>query len=206
MAVVDHYDQFTSAVASARRLQTSANSAPVPIGPDERSFLYESVFLRAFRAYENLLEDVFICYMMGEPSLSGNVVNRFVSPASVEHARGMLIGAQSVLDWTKPEVVVLRAETFFDSGGPVKVAVAAGHSLITSARKIRNHISHNSAESRTQYIAVLRSLLLTVPMTIPKAGEFLSTTPRRGPANRLEILDYFVEQLTTIAEAVVEAP
>ena len=105
------------------------------------------------------------------------------------------------LDWTSPNNVIDRAEVYLHNGGPVKLATTSHQQFLGQAKKIRNHISHNSQESRDVYSQVVNGLLLTTPINLPTPGELLSTVPNKGPAKNIEILEYYIKKFEVLAHA-----
>lgn len=203
MAVMDDFNEFMHAKSVATILREKANSAATGLIDDERHLLYEAIFLRIYRAYENLLENVFLAYMSGETTGSGLAVATFVSPNDKEHARAIVTSSQPFLDWTSPTVVIRRAETYIKTGEPIRSAVVASQNHLQQAKKIRNHIAHNSSESYKEFTKVVQNILLTPPMTAISAGEFLALTPSSGACARKEVLSYFLENLESTARALI---
>lgn len=191
------------AVAVATSLRQKANSTATGLADAERHLLYEAIFLRLFRAYENLLESSFISYMTGEPTTAGMPVQSHVAPIDRAHARAIVTSSQPFLDWTSPQTVIRRAEVYIIGGEPIRSAIAASQSHLIQAKKIRNHIAHNSTESAKDFNAVVLHFLQTSPLTQISAGEFLAGTPTSGPSRRKEILSFFLEKLEHTARALV---
>ena len=206
MTVADHMAEFTGTVTLIKSLRTKANDPNANISAPERFLLYEAIFLRVFRAYENLLEETFVSYLVGEQSASGNAVPCFVTPRDRDHARAIVTSSQPFLDWTSPPVVITRSETYINGGDPVRSAITASQQYLQIAKKLRNHIAHNSRESTQEFRKVVQEFLLTLPVQLPSAGELLAQRPARGPANRMEVLEYFIEKLESTAKAIVEHP
>lgn len=203
MPIRDEFDEFTNAFALATTLRQKANNATAGIIDPERFLLYEAIFLRIFRAYENLLENTFISYLTGEQTLGGRQISSHVTPISREHARAIIASSQPFLDWTSPQFVIKRAETYIIGAEPIKTAISSNQSHLTQAKKIRNHIAHNSLESAKEFKPVLVHFLLTAPLNPMSAGEFLASTPTSGPSARKEILSFFLDKLKDTAGAMV---
>lgn len=203
MAIIDDFNEFLQAKSVATALRAKANSAATGLVDSERHLLYEAIFLRLYRAYENLLENVFLAYISGETTTSGAAVTAFVSPIDKEHARAIITSSQPFLDWTSPTVVIKRAETYIQTGEPVRSAVAASQNHLQQAKKIRNHIAHNSSESEREFAKVVQNILLTPPLSAISAGELLTLTPPSGPCARKEVLTYFLEKLEDTSRALI---
>lgn len=203
MPVTDEFNDFMSAVNVATTLRQKANTAATGMLASERYLLYEAIFLRLYRAYENLLENVFISYLTGEKTMGGVQVESHVVPMDRDHARALVASSQPFLDWTSPPVVIKRAETYIITGEPVRTAIAASQSHLQQAKKIRNHIAHNSSESAKEFNNVVLHFFLTRPLEPISAGEFLAFSPTSGPCARREILSFFLEKLESTARALV---
>jgi len=203
MPIRDEFNDFMSAVSVATTLRQKANTAATGMLDSERHLLYEAIFLRLFRAYENLLENVFISYLTGEQTIGGVQVNSHVIPINRDHARALVTSSQPFLDWTSPQTIIKRAETYIIGGEPIRTAIAASQSHLQQAKKIRNHIAHNSTESAKDFNTIVVHFLLTAPLAAISAGEFLALTPPSGPCGRREILSFFLEKLESTARALV---
>lgn len=204
MAIADYYTDFLTTTSVSKEIRVKANSPDSGFSDDARFLLYEAIFLRVFRAYENFLEEVFLCYLTGERDMSGNAVTSFLTPTDRYHARKMVASSQSFLDWTSPSVVMERSQIYIDGGDPIRTAVASSQQHLQQAKKIRNHIAHNSQESKTEYTKVVQNILLTLPLQLPSVGEFLMKIPTAGPAKRTEVLDYFMSNLESTVKAVAK--
>ncbi|GAB2655400.1 hypothetical protein [Arenimonas aestuarii] len=200
------YASFLEILETTRKLQEKTNSDD---GVDKagRDLIFESMFLAAFRALENLLEDCFIYSMQGIVNLSGSAIPRHASPTSRRHAREMLMGAQTVLDWTTSGAITRRFETFLqDKNSGLYLGVVGGSSTLSTAKDLRNHIAHNSDESGVKYVKVVGVFYPTPPLTIPTPGHLLQGTPSVGPAKNRQVLTYFREQFISIAKNITAAP
>lgn len=203
MPITDEFNEFKLAVNLAATLRQKANTASAGMLDSERFLLYEAIFLRLFRAYENLLENTFISYLTGEPTTGGVQIQSYVRPNDRVHARAIVTSSQPFLDWTSPSVVIKRAETYIVGGEPVRTAITASQSHLLHAKKIRNHIAHNSTESKKDFDTVVVHFLLTAPLVSMSAGEFLAHTPASGPCARKEVLSFFLGKLESTALALV---
>lgn len=203
MPVANDLNDFMVAVNVATTLRQKANSAVTGMLESERHLLYEAIFLRLFRAYENLLENVFLSYIVGEPTVAGVQVRSYLSASDKVHARAMVTSSQPFLDWTSPQVVVKRAETYIIGGEPIRTAITTSQSHLQQAKKIRNHIAHNSTESTKEFNGIVLHFLLTAPLAPISAGDFLALTPISGPSRGKEILSFFLEKLENTARSLV---
>lgn len=193
MSLISHRDDFVNSLTECKTLHYYAIDHIS--NADVKNLTLESAHSRAFRAYENFVENAFLAFMTGEPTASGVSVERYVSPPSPQHARRMLQGKARFLDWADPSTVIDRGADFLHAEGPLPQAVTQAWNTINYMRKIRNHIAHNSVESAAQYSKVVSTLLLVDPPELPRPGELLQTRPRRGPYKGREILLGFFSEL-----------
>ncbi|MEZ5438670.1 MAG: hypothetical protein R3F12_10015 [Lysobacteraceae bacterium] len=163
----------------------------------------EAIFFRAFRAYENFLEDAFVLYTLEKPTLRGQVPTSYLSAENFNHARELLRSGKRFLDWTNPETVIERAETFVKGGGTVKSVVASAKQDLLDMKAVRNHIAHNSEESRVPFEKLIRRVRGTTPIRPVQPGDHLLAQVRGG-ATGSYYLDYYLNRLSDIAEAIAE--
>ena len=143
------------------------------ISKNQLHFLTESIFFRAFRAYEKFIRDVFLLYSQGKRSDSGKKAISYLNPKDFLHAETLIKSQLRFLDWGDPDVVIGRAETYLKNGDPIKLPLVSYRDLLQDYRKIRNHIAHDSRESFLGYLSVLRKHFGTIPLFVPCPGEFL---------------------------------
>ena len=110
-----------------------------------RSFLTEAAVVRIHVAWERYLEESFLEYLMGSPSVSGKVVITYLNGPSMDHARRVLVGTQRYVDWGNPEVVVQLANLYFRKGEPYSQALPLVQSQLLDFRTIRNAAAHQSS-------------------------------------------------------------
>lgn len=201
MTTADCRDEFLEALAHCNALRTYALEHITDA--EVRSLTFESALSRVFRAYENFVEGVFLAYMVGEPTASGTLAGRYVSPPSPEHARRMLQGRARFLDWAEPSTVIERGEYFLDVEGPLSTAVAQSWNMIDWMRRLRNHIAHNSLESLGQYRKVVTAIMLVDPAIPPRPGELLQARPQRGPFRGREVLAGLFSEVEAFVHAAV---
>ena len=135
--------------------------------------LTESVFFSAFRAFENYLEDTFILFSLEKPSISGKKYGSYLKPKNFMHGRELIKSSMQHLDWTSPDNVVKRAETYLVDGEPFKTPLSSAMTSLRDMKKIRNHIAHNSRESNQGYKQVIIKHYGTLPLKLPTPGKYL---------------------------------
>lgn len=169
---------------------------------DELEAIYEGAFLRAFRAYENFTEAVFIAFMSGCSNHSEVGIDRFVKDVDAGRARKMLIGEVRYLDWTDASKVTTRCQAFFKEDSVLESAIRAFAQEIKWMKVVRNQIAHNSIESRISYNKVVGEILLIEPKDVPPPGAFLRKRPTCGPMNGRIVFREFVERIEKYGSAV----
>lgn len=115
---------------------------------NQREFITDSAYLRLFIAWETFLEDSFIKYMLGEPSILGNTITRYVQPLDEQHANSLLIGTQKYVDWSNPEIVKRLCNLHFASGNPFDTFVSSMMTDLLDLKTIRNAAAHLSSTTR----------------------------------------------------------
>ena len=168
-----------------------------------KELLFETLFFRLFRLYENTIGDFFIQYSL-MASKHPDQYTCYISPKDEVHAQKLLAGGlvQSDdtvrLDWAKPNQVKTKAEIFFSTENPIYIELGANSNsdIIKSAEVIRNYIAHNSPESRKRFTRVASSFIPSAsPDSILSAGVFLMTTPKIGCPRNKEIFMFFANSI-----------
>ena len=163
----------------------------------QMTLITEGVFMRAFSAYESFLEDVFLLYARGKPTVSGQTISSFLNPKSTSHARDMIKSNMTFLEWNSPDNVIKRSEIYLGDSNPIKQAVTTNLSRLQYIRKIRNAITHRSIEARNTYIPVVRTELRALPLKVPEPGEFLNTSDPRTPNSYFLVI--YLDMLKSVA-------
>ena len=135
--------------------------------------LTESIFFAAFRSYEGFVRDVFLLCCLGVPTGGKHRVVSYLQPRNFSHASQLLQSAMPHLDWTSPDIVLQRAETYLKDGNPFKLPYSTNLEALRDCKRLRNHIAHNSSESMEEYKKVVQRHYKTLPLVIPSPGEFL---------------------------------
>jgi hypothetical protein len=94
------------------------------------------------------------------------------------------------LDWASPDTVIERSELYLEGGFPVKLPYTTNLSSLRTFRRIRNHIAHNSSGSLEEFKKVLKDHYSTIPLKIPKPGEFLLVS-EEGNGTKYKLLAFF---------------
>jgi len=152
MALIDSLNAFRVSVAEANgfialAFQQDAGGNYV-LSQIQREFITDSAYLKMFIAWETFLENSFIKYMLGEPSISGNVITRYVQPLHEQHANNLLIGTQKYVDWSNPEIVKKLCNLHFSPGNPIDTFVSSIFTDLFDLKTIRNAAAHLTSSTR----------------------------------------------------------
>ncbi|RLK48871.1 hypothetical protein DFR31_1986 [Alkalispirillum mobile] len=191
---------FTAELNSLIRLD-SINQSNTGLSKGQLELLTEGVFLSAFRAYENYVEEVFILYTLEKNGLSGFKPKSYLKPRSYNHSRDLIRSSMPFLDWSNPESVMERASIYLSSGEPLRTAIAGANRDLQDMKTLRNQIAHNSKESKIKYAKLLRREYGTAPLNIPSPGRhLLKTAPGRSPTEHY--LAFYINTLLSVGVAI----
>ncbi len=161
--------------------------------------LTEAIFFAAFRAYEQFLRNVFLLYCCGIKHHKSRIVRSYLQPKNLNHAETLIRSSMPFLDWSRPDTLLERSETYLKNGFPLKTPLAANIEELRDLRRLRNHIAHMSVESLQEYKKILKKHYGTIPLRVPRPGEFLLM-----PSKKPKTSYYLHEYLGTI-ESVAKA-
>ena len=109
MSLIDSLTTFRVSVAEANSFIALAfqqdGDENYVLPQNQREFITDSAYIKIFIAWETFLENGFIQYMLGEPTILGNAITRYVQPLNEKHANSLLIGTQRYVDWSNPDTV-----------------------------------------------------------------------------------------------------
>ena len=140
---------------------------------EQKEFIVSSAFLKMFVCWEGYLESVFIKYLLGEPSIPGDVIPAYAIPKDSAHAHKMIIGTQRYVDWANPEIVKKLSDLFFEDGGAISPAIASIAGDMSDLRVIRNAAAHISTTTQQQLDAVASRKLRT-PISNITVADFIT--------------------------------
>ena len=135
--------------------------------------LTEGVFFAAFRAYEQFMRNVFLLYCCGIQPSGRKLAQSFLHPKTLPHAEALVKSSMPFLDWSSPDTVVERATAYLKDGYPLKAVLAANMEILRTLKRVRNHIAHMSSESGMEFRKVLKAHYGTIPLCIPRPGQYL---------------------------------
>jgi len=165
----------------------------------QRDFLIESAYLKIFISWENFLENAFIEYLLGEPCINGNVIQRFANPIDRNHAVKLLIGTQKYVDWANPEIIRRLSKIFFIPGNPVDNIIGSIQSDFFDLKTIRNSAAHISATTNHELDALATRKLQRQCIGFTVSRLILSFDPNAAVNNQTLLTSY-----TTLLDVAAE--
>lgn len=172
----------------------------LPILKRKQYQITELSFLQIFVSWEQFLEHTFIRYMCGGQTSSGYSPRRLVQPPNLNHALGIVLEGKSYADWTRVEVVIRKAESYFANGEPYKSVLGSASTPLEDMKKIRNRIAHRSAFSERQFRDMVRQRLGHNPWGM-NPGRFL-LHPSSGTPGQI-FLQQYTQTLLTMGRLIV---
>jgi hypothetical protein len=194
------YKDFKNELNSLIKLD-SLNQSSNRFTRCQLELLTEGLFLSSFRAYENYVEEIFLLSTLEKKGLSGKKPRSFLKPKNYKHSRELIRSSMTFLEWSNPEGVMERASTYLENGEPLRTALAGATSDLKDMKILRNHIAHNSDESKQQYSKMLRRTYGTAPLKLISPGRHLLNTVR-GQTPPKYYLIYYINKLLFIGEAI----
>lgn len=147
--------EFKAQVSNAIKLLNVIEINASTLNQPQVDLIFELAFLKIFIAWEQFLEDTFARYVCGASSLSGKKPRRNVTVRYLGRALNIIYGNQSYADWTSVDVVIDRANRFFNQGEPYTTPLQSATAELRNMKKIRNHIVHHSKKSREDFNTLL---------------------------------------------------
>lgn len=158
MPLVDTLNNFRDSVVEANGFIALAyqqdGSGNYILPQNQRDFISDSAYLKLFIAWESFLESSFIQYMLGEPSILGNTVTRYVQPVDEKHANKLIIGTLKYVDWSNPEIVKRLCNLYFTAGNPIDTYVSSMMADLFDLKIVRNAAAHLTSTTRQQLDSV----------------------------------------------------
>jgi hypothetical protein len=102
------------------------------------------------------------------------------------------------LDWSSPDTLIERAEAYLKDGYPLKTPLSTNLDSLRTLKKVRNHIAHMSPESLAEFKKVLKTHYGTIPLKLPRPGEFLLLTSRHSTLYYLRSYMDLMEEVASL--------
>lgn len=190
MARIERFDNYNQLEFSSGRLSTA-----------HLHFLSASLFFRAYKNYESVIEDSFILYCQNKPGRNGNIPKSYLLPMNSKHTKALLNFPRDFTDWSSPATIISRSEMFLRNGFKYKPVISSYLSKLQDYKKIRNYIAHKSDFAHNQYSKVVQSYHGALPLIIPEPGEYLNYISRTDPSKYIlieifETLKDIVDKIT----------
>ena len=95
-------------------------ASPDELSIDDLQDAYaEAMFIRAFTAYENDLERLFLHYVTGGTTLQGRPANTYLKVTDEYQARKITKAGFKFLSWAKPSETRATAMNYIENGWPI---------------------------------------------------------------------------------------
>lgn len=169
-AVSTSYESFLKATAQSRDLVVACDPLPAL----QRNLIYELALLRTVIAWEVLVEDVFVAYLLHRPTRSGRILPSRLPKRAVNAGGGkggitlalandILKGDRDFVDWFAADPVKKRSKLWF---GPRETKFADAYGAFTDPlgrsgvkpfddiKVIRNRIAHSSGSASLKFAKI----------------------------------------------------
>lgn len=173
---------------------------PEAFSTDLRNMIIDYSILNTYSSWEKFLEDIFIFYMLGMCSHSGNHNVRYVNPLNCEHAYKMIQSTSSYPDWSRIDIY---AKNFFENGKPFNKLSEMQENL-NGLRKVRNAIAHSSKDAGIKFQKLVQGKLGSFPSGMTPA-DFLVAKVGKKKSDPC-YYEYYIRFLEDAAEYLVENP
>ena len=149
------FGEFRSSVSRAGSLVDRADqfqrSNGLALLERDREEIVTLAFLKLGLAWETFLEESFLKYLCGAPSVTGTNPNLIGGPfQSLTAAKAAVFGGQAYVSWAR-QPTIQRANVYFQGGGPYANTINGIASELRSFTDIRNRIAHRSDSARTKF-------------------------------------------------------
>lgn len=164
-----------------------------------RDLVVKQSFLSVFTEWEHFLENSTIAYALGETSIKGYSLTRYILPKDEEHANQLIKGTSAYPDWSKMDLVIKLTEAFFEEGKPFKEALQGFSSKYKEMKKVRNFIVHNSLKSMDEFNSLVRTVLRASSVGISPT-DFLLSKKKGNPF----FYEIYITHLRNAAKKIAE--
>lgn len=204
VSLLSNFSELNTQINRSNNLVSKIRGLRLPYF--EVKIITELAFLRIFIAWECFLEDSFIKYLVGAPSLSGrNNPKSFVNPPNIEKAREILLGERKrgYIGWNSANTVIHRANIYFKGGEPYSSALTPFITEIDDINTIRNRIAHKSKKATQKFNEFIRREFGygTRGMT---PGRLLLTTNTFASRITITYFDYYLRIIRTASQKIVQ--
>jgi hypothetical protein len=136
-------DEFKQQMKRSFELIQSIYKIKPPLLQDQIYMIYELSFLKFFLAWEWFIENTFILYILGHRTDIRYMPKAYVRPKDQYHAYQFIKEGREYADWTSPDIVIRKANLFFEDGEPYKNVL--NPIINTGYTRYENYTQCNSA-------------------------------------------------------------
>lgn len=190
MTIQEIYDQLNQQCSSAKVSIQAVNTTEYladEIKKSIRDLVVKQAFISVVTQWEHFLEDTAIAYSLGETSLQGWALEKYISPIDGDHANRLIKGAAIYPDWSDLKKVKDTVKALFKNGEPYLSAINGFSSKYTEIKKVRNIIVHNSIKSQDEFDTLIRNVLATSEVGISPVEFLLSQKGKAPPFYKIYI-------------------
>lgn len=194
-------DAGLNAISQAIQL---TDDEPEKFTGELRDMVVGYVILNIFSLWEKFLEDIFIAYMLGNSSNTGNPCERYVSPVDEDHAYRMVKGINQYPEWSNINTIQTCAKIFFKNGKPFS-KLSQMQEPLNALKRIRNALAHASKDAKQKFENLVQGKIGRLPDDITPA-KFLIEYKLERTRNSPYYYEYYINFLKETARYLVENP
>ena len=151
--------QCDSLIANSHKTDPAGTFIHTQIDKEQ---IVSAAFLNLFIAWETFLEDALTQLMIGNPTISGSLPIRYVSPPNLDAAKGMLIGINKYFDFANHEYMKKVASLYFENAYPFEPHLSSICHDLADMRTMRNAAAHLTSTTQDK-LNVLAQRIFTTP-------------------------------------------
>lgn len=179
-------------------------SEPEKFTDELRDMVVSYAILNIFSLWEKFIEDIFIAYMLGKSSSTGNPCERYVSPIDEAHAYQMIKGVNQYPEWSNIDTIRIYANNFFKDGKPF-ARLSEMQEALKGLKKIRNALAHSSKDAKRKFEDLVQGKIGCLPDDITPV-KFLIEHKNGRNRNSPYYYEYYIDFLKETARYLVENP
>jgi hypothetical protein len=165
------YEAFCSSAIGRLSLYARYNSYG-------RDLMVERLFELLFMNFENFIENAYISYANGFPSINGNSPVRYVILSSDIDIINLYCGFKEYPDWTRWDSLVSYSSLFFNPSPFIHIKNYMA--CLNEIKTIRNALAHISGSSQTKFETLVRNRVGYFPATGMSVSDYLLTRIHLG--------------------------
>lgn len=184
MTIQEIYNQLYEQCANSKKSIQVVNTKEYRADETQRAIrdlVVKQAFISVVTQWEHFLEDTAIAYSLGEASLQGQHLEKYILPIDADHANRLIKGSAIYPDWSDLKKVKDIVKTLFKDGEPYLSAINGFSSKYTEIKKVRNIIVHNSIKSQDEFNTLVRNALATSAVGISPVDFLLSPKGKEPP-------------------------